>query len=152
MSSDRDSTFVASREDQIQKIHDLTSSTADVDLIDLTTESQSMTIDLTVEEPKTMENIPKVSSSEQVQCETIQEHQELLSKLPSPFAPASSKQKRKTDCPSGGRTSMTKKGRFMTLKEYKEVASIDQSENAGNGILDTLRGKLLCFFANNFLF
>ena len=69
---------------------------------------------------------------------TAQKSSLRASKLPSPFAPASSKGKRRIDCPSG----MAKKAKFMTLKECKEVTSIDHSENSGNDIHDTLKGTV----------
>ncbi len=152
MSSDGKSAFVANKEDPMRKITDLTTSSAEDDLINLTIERQNITIDLTIEEPKTIESIPDLFSEEQVQHETIQAHQQQASKLPSLFAPVSSKQKRKTDCPSGN-INMAKKAKFMTLKEYKECASIDKSENARYDIhRDTLEGILLIFFANYYLF
>ncbi len=128
--------------------------TAEVDLIDLTMERQSMTIDLTIDEPKTTERIQKLLSSEQVHCDTIPEHRELPSKLPPPFPPISSNQrlsveKTKIDCPSG-RSSMAKKARFMTLREYKEVSSIDKSENVGHCTHEGRLEGMLSFFANNF--
>ena len=72
---------------------------------------------------------------------TAQKSSLRASKLPSPFAPASSKGKRRIDCPSG-MTSMAKKAKFMTLNECKEVTSIDHSENSGNDIHDTLKGTV----------